>query len=157
MIAVHLVLYLTSLGHSAAPAATLLGLLSVTGRVISTVWTRWLPMATIAAVIFSCQAVAMFLLPVIGRHVTGAIACLVVFGRFRDRIGREARDPVASRPASFSFSTPGCLPCTASLVADLPGEHLDDVRRITRDTAQCVGRERPLELDPEEGYARVGE
>ncbi len=83
VIAVHLVLYLTSLGHSAALAATLaglLGLLSVTGRVVTTVWTRWLPMATIAAVIFVGQGVAMFLLPVVGRHVTGAIACLVVFG-----------------------------------------------------------------------------
>ncbi|MEI8406472.1 MULTISPECIES: MFS transporter [unclassified Kribbella] len=83
VIAVHLVLYLTSLGHSAALAATLaglLGLLSVTGRVVTTVSTRWLPMATIGAIIIVGQGVALSLLPVAGRDVTGAIACLVVFG-----------------------------------------------------------------------------
>ncbi|MEU4290845.1 MFS transporter [Kribbella sp. NPDC026596] len=83
VIAVHLVLYLISLGHSSALAATLaglLGLLSVTGRVVTTVATRWLPMASIAAVIFVVQGAAMSLLPVVGRHVAGAIACLILFG-----------------------------------------------------------------------------
>lgn len=83
VIAVHLVLYLISLGHSAASAATLaglLGLLSVTGRVVTTLATRWLPMASIAAVIFGVQGVAMSLLPGVGRHVGGAIGCLIVFG-----------------------------------------------------------------------------
>ncbi|MFG1812528.1 MFS transporter [Kribbella sp. NPDC049174] len=83
VIAVHLVLYLISLGHPAALAATLaglLGLLSVTGRVVTTLSTRWLPMATIAGVIFVGQGVAMSLLPLVGRHVAGAIACLVLFG-----------------------------------------------------------------------------
>jgi hypothetical protein len=52
VIAIHLVLYLISLGHPPALAAGLdglLGLLSVTGRVVTTVSPRWLPMATIAA------------------------------------------------------------------------------------------------------------
>ncbi|MGW1345650.1 MFS transporter [Kribbella sp. NPDC002412] len=83
VIAVHLVLYLISLGHPAALAATLaglLGLLSVTGRVVTTLSTRWLPMATIAGVIFVGQGVAMWLLPVLGRQVPGAIGCLVLFG-----------------------------------------------------------------------------
>lgn len=83
VIAVHLVLYLISLGHPAALAATLaglLGLLSVTGRVVTTLSTRWLSMATIAGVIFLGQGVAMSLLPVVGRQVPGAIACLVLFG-----------------------------------------------------------------------------
>jgi MFS family permease len=75
--------YLISLGHPAVVAATLaglLGLLSVTGRVVTTVSTRWLPMATIVGSILVGQGVAMSLLPVLGRHLLGAIACLVLFG-----------------------------------------------------------------------------
>jgi predicted MFS family arabinose efflux permease len=83
VIAVHLVQYLTSLGHPAVVAATLaglLGLLSVTGRVVTTLSTRWLPMATIVGCILVGQGIAMSLLPVVGRHLAGAIACLVLFG-----------------------------------------------------------------------------
>lgn len=83
VIAVHLVLYLISLGHPAALAATLaglLGLLSVTGRIVSTLSARWLPMATIAGLIFVSQGAALSLLPTVGRSVAGAVACLVVFG-----------------------------------------------------------------------------
>ncbi|QNE21051.1 MFS transporter [Kribbella qitaiheensis] len=83
VIAVHLVLYLTTLGHPPALAATLaglLGLLSVTGRVVTTLSPRWLPMATIAAGILVIQGAAISLLPITGRHLAGAIACLVLFG-----------------------------------------------------------------------------
>ena len=83
VIAVHLVQYLISLGHPAVVAATLaglLGLLSVTGRVVTTLSTRWLPMATIVGCILVAQGVAMSLLPVVGRQLPGAIACLVLFG-----------------------------------------------------------------------------
>jgi MFS family permease len=83
VIAVHLVQYLISLGHPAVVAATLaglLGLLSVTGRVVTTLSTRWLPMATIVGSILVGQGVAMSLLPVLGRHLLGAIVCLVLFG-----------------------------------------------------------------------------
>lgn len=83
VIAVHLVLYLMSLGHSATVAATLaglLGLLSVTGRIVTTVSMRWLPMATIAGVIFVVQGAALSLLPLVGRQVAGAVGCLVLFG-----------------------------------------------------------------------------
>lgn len=83
VIAVHLVLYLVSLGHSPAVSATLaglLGLLSVTGRVVTTVSLRWLPMATTAAVIFVVQGVSISLLPSFGRHGFGTVVCLVLFG-----------------------------------------------------------------------------
>lgn len=84
VIAVHLVLYLTtSLGHPVTTSATLaglLGLLSVTGRVVTSLSTRWLPMATIAGLIFVAQGAALSLLPVVGREIPGAVACLVVFG-----------------------------------------------------------------------------
>jgi len=83
VIAVHLVLYLTTLGHPPAVAATLaglLGLMSVTGRVVTTLSLRWLPMATIAAGILVIQGAAISLLPFAGRHLAGAIVCLVLFG-----------------------------------------------------------------------------
>ncbi|MGZ0152043.1 MFS transporter [Kribbella sp. WER1] len=83
VIAVHLVLYLITLGHPPARAATLaglLGLLSVTGRLVTSVSARWLPMATITALILFVQGVAIALLPVVGRHVAGAVGCLVLFG-----------------------------------------------------------------------------
>jgi MFS family permease len=83
VIAVHLVLYLISLGHPPALAATLagvLGLLSVTGRVVASLSARWLPMATITAVIVFVQGVAISLLPLVGGRVAGAVGCLVLFG-----------------------------------------------------------------------------
>jgi MFS family permease len=83
VMAVHLVLYLTTLGHPPAVAATLtglLGLLSVTGRITTTVALRWLPMATITALVLVVQGVAVALLPFIGRHLAGAVLCLVLFG-----------------------------------------------------------------------------
>ncbi len=83
VIAVHLVLYLTSLGHPPTLAATLaglLGLLSVTGRLVASLSARWLPMATITAVILFVQGVSISLLPVVGGRVVGAVGCLVLFG-----------------------------------------------------------------------------
>jgi MFS family permease len=83
VISVHLVLYLVSLGHPPARAAGLaglLGLLSVTGRLVASVSARWLPMATITALILLVQGLAIALLPAVGRHVAGAIGCLVLFG-----------------------------------------------------------------------------
>ena len=83
MIAVHLVLYLTVLGHPPAIASTLaglLGVLSVTGRVASAISARWLPMATITAVVLSVQGVSIALLPLIGKHIVGVVVCLALFG-----------------------------------------------------------------------------
>ena len=83
IVAVHLVVFLTRLGHSATVAASLtglLGLLSVTGRVLTTVLQRWLRIASITAVIIALQAAAIGLLPFIGRTVVGAAGCLVLFG-----------------------------------------------------------------------------
>ncbi len=83
VIAIHLVLYLTTLGHSPALAATLaglLGLLSVTGRIVATLSLRWLPMATICAGVFVLQGFAISLLPIVGHHLIGAVVCLVLFG-----------------------------------------------------------------------------
>ncbi|MEV0290196.1 MFS transporter [Kribbella sp. NPDC050820] len=83
VISVHLVLYLISLGHRPATAATLaglLGLLSVTGRIVASVSARWLPMATITACVLTVQGVAISLLPVVGQQIAGAVVCLTLFG-----------------------------------------------------------------------------
>ncbi|MFI6834018.1 MFS transporter [Kribbella sp. NPDC050241] len=83
VIGVHLVTYLTRLGHSPTTAATLtglLGLLSVTGRVTVTILRRWLPITAITAAIITLQGIALGLLPTAGRSVAGAAACLIAFG-----------------------------------------------------------------------------
>lgn len=83
VIGVHLVTYLTRLGHSPTTAATLtglLGLLSVTGRVTVTILRRWLPITSITAVIIALQGIALGLLPAAGRSTLGAAACLIAFG-----------------------------------------------------------------------------
>jgi MFS family permease len=83
VIGVHLVTYLTRLGHSPTTAATLaglLGLLSVTGRVTVTILRRWLPITSITAVIITLQGVALGLLPEAGHSTIGAAACLIAFG-----------------------------------------------------------------------------
>jgi hypothetical protein len=80
---VHLINYLTTLGHPAPVAATiagLLGVLSVTGRSVTTGLRRRLSTATITAAVFAFQAVGAALLPLIGLTTTGAITSVVIFG-----------------------------------------------------------------------------
>lgn len=83
VIGVHLVTYLTRLGHSPTTAATLtglLGLLSVTGRVTVTILRQWMPITSITAAIITLQGLALSLLPVAGRSTIGAAGCLIAFG-----------------------------------------------------------------------------
>ncbi|WP_214317538.1 MFS transporter [Nonomuraea sediminis] len=83
VMAVLLVTYLIHLGHAPVLAATLaglLGVLSVTGRLVTTGLQTRLPVALIAATIFALQGVAVLLLPLAGRTVPGAIACVLGFG-----------------------------------------------------------------------------
>lgn len=80
---VHLVAYLIDLGHPAAFAATvtgLLGVLSVTGRLVTTAISRRMSLTTISAVIFIVQAGAALLLPVSGRGSVGAVGCVLGIG-----------------------------------------------------------------------------
>lgn len=80
---VHLVSYLTSRGHPATFAATvtgLLGVLSVTGRIVLTAARRLAPMATIVATIFAIQTIAAACLPVLAANRTGAVIAVIAFG-----------------------------------------------------------------------------
>jgi predicted MFS family arabinose efflux permease len=83
VIAVHLVAYLTILGHSPAFAATvagLLGVLSVAGRLVTTGLRRRQATTTVTAAVFAVQAAAIAVLPLVGRSSAGAVTCVVLFG-----------------------------------------------------------------------------
>ncbi|MBG0830769.1 MFS transporter [Planomonospora sp. ID67723] len=78
-----LVAYLIALGHPpllAATVAGLLGVLSVTGRLVSTALsTRW-PVALVTAAIFTLEGAAAVLMPLIGRSTAGAVVAVTLFG-----------------------------------------------------------------------------
>ncbi|MER7006022.1 MFS transporter [Dactylosporangium sp. NPDC000555] len=80
---VHLVGFLTDEGHPATFAATvagLLGVLSVTGRLVLTGAQRRIPLTTVVAIVFATQAVAAFALPLLAGTRTGAVIGVVAFG-----------------------------------------------------------------------------
>jgi len=82
-ITVHLVGYLTSLGHPATFAATaagLLGVLSVTGRLVLTGARRRLPVTTIVAAVFAIQAAAVLAMPLAAGTRAGAVITVTGFG-----------------------------------------------------------------------------
>lgn len=83
VIGVLLIIYLTTLGHTplfAATVAGLLGVLSVTGRLVTTGLRRRLPIAAITAVVFVLQAAGVATLPWAGASATGAIVCVILIG-----------------------------------------------------------------------------
>jgi MFS family permease len=82
VIGVHLVAYLRDLGHAptvAANVAGLLGVMSVTGRVVTTVAARRYGTAVVA-VVFVLQAAGLALLPVVGSAPAPAVACVLAVG-----------------------------------------------------------------------------
>lgn len=82
-IVVHLVVYLTTLGHSgtfAAAVAGLLGVLSVTGRLVTTGLQRRWPVAIVTGTVFAVQSLAAAALPFLGPSSAGAIVCVLLFG-----------------------------------------------------------------------------
>ncbi|GAA1604737.1 MULTISPECIES: MFS transporter [Kribbella] len=135
-IAVHLVLYLISLGHPPAVAATLaglLGLLSVTGRIVTSLSLCWLPMATIAGIVLVVQGAAISLLPFTGKHLAGAIACLVLFGLgfgvasiatpaiLLDRYGSHGYATTAGTLATPVIIAKACAPLVGAVLAGVAG------------------------------------
>jgi MFS family permease len=83
VIVVHLVGYLLWLGHPITIAATisgLVGVMSVTGRVLTTGLAARFSTTTVVATIFAVQAVAIALLPLAGHNLAGTVACVLVFG-----------------------------------------------------------------------------
>jgi MFS family permease len=83
VIAVQLVGYLIRLGHRPALAATvagLLGIMSVTGRLVTTGLRRRYTTSTITSAVFVVQAAAVVSLPVVGQNTAGAVVCVTLFG-----------------------------------------------------------------------------
>lgn len=83
VVPIHLVSFLIWQGHPAtfaAAVAGLLGVLSVTGRIITTGLRRRASTASVTAVVFVVQALAAAALPVVGASPTGAVICVALFG-----------------------------------------------------------------------------
>lgn len=83
VIVVHLVGYLLWLGHPITVAATisgLVGVMSVTGRVVSTGLASRFSTTAVVASIFAVQAIAIALLPLAGSNLLATAACILVFG-----------------------------------------------------------------------------
>ncbi|MFC6580985.1 MFS transporter [Planomonospora parontospora] len=131
-----LIAYLVHLGHPPVLAATLaglLGVLSVTGRLLTTGLQTRLPAALIAAAIFALQGVAAALLPLAGRTVPGAIGCVLGFGLgfgiasitlphlLVDRYGTAAYATLSGRIAFFSVAAKASAPLGALALAQLAG------------------------------------
>jgi predicted MFS family arabinose efflux permease len=113
---VHLVGYLASRGHPATFAATvagLLGVLSVTGRLLLTAAGRRLRLHRLVAAIFALQACAAFSLPLLAGSRLGAILGVTAFGLgfgiaslatpqlLADRYGTTAYASIAGTLAAF--------------------------------------------------------
>jgi predicted MFS family arabinose efflux permease len=82
-IGVHLIAYLIELGHPPAFAATIagaLGILSVTGRLVTTAAQRRRPLRHVVATVFGLQALGVLALPVVGHGTPGALGCVLAFG-----------------------------------------------------------------------------
>jgi MFS family permease len=81
--AIHLVGFLVHSGHPATFAATvagLLGVLSVTGRLVLTAAQRRFRLHTVVAAVFATQAAAAFSLPIVGSSRIGAVIAVTGFG-----------------------------------------------------------------------------
>ncbi len=132
-VAVHLIGYLTELGHSATFAATVaggIGVLSVAGRIATTATGRRLTPTTATAAVFAVQAVAIAALPLLGRTAPGAIGCVLGFG-FGFGVATIARPAIlADRYDTAVYATLAgilAVPLTvAKAVAPLAAAHLHD-------------------------------
>lgn len=138
-IGVHLVGYLTSRGHPATFAATiagLLGVLSVTGRLVLTGARRRIRVTTVVATVFAIQAVAVLAMPFTAGTRVGAIATVTGFGLgfgiaslatpalLADRYGTTAYATIAGRLAAPVTTAKAAAPLLAATLLPHGGYHL---------------------------------
>ncbi|TDC64385.1 MFS transporter [Micromonospora sp. KC207] len=105
---VHLIGYLVSRGHPATFAATaagLLGILSVTGRLVLTTARRRLPVTGIVAAVFAIQAAAVLAMPLLAGARTGAIVTVVGFGLGFGMTSLAAPSLLADRYGTTAYAT----------------------------------------------------
>ncbi|WP_200207770.1 MFS transporter [Micromonospora coerulea] len=137
-ITVHLVGYLASRGHPAtfaAAVAGLLGLLSVTGRLVLTGARRRLPVTTIVAVVFAIQAVAVLAMPLLAGTRAGAVITVVGFGLgfgitslatpalLAERYGTSAYATIAGRLAAPVTIAKAAAPLAAAALLHTSGSY----------------------------------
>jgi MFS family permease len=82
-VGVLLIAFLRQAGHTATLAATvagLLGILSVTGRVVTTGLARRYGMSAVTAVVFAIQAAGAAALPLLAGSLAWAAVCITAFG-----------------------------------------------------------------------------
>ncbi|PWR09027.1 MFS transporter [Micromonospora acroterricola] len=128
---VHLVGYLISRGHPATFAATatgLLGILSVTGRLVLTAARRHLRVTTIVAAVFATQAAAVLTMPLLADTRIGAVITVVGFGLgfgitslatpalLADRYGTTAYASIAGRLAAPVTIAKATAPLAAAVL-----------------------------------------
>ncbi|GAB3425328.1 hypothetical protein GCM10027569_62290 [Flindersiella endophytica] len=138
VLSVHIVAYLVELGHSATLAATIAGLfgvLSVTGRIVTTFAQRRTRMTTIVAVIFLVQAGGAVALPFLGGSIAGAIVCILAFGigfgvgtiarpaMIADRYGVAGYATLAGLMAGLLMVTKAAVPLGAAYLRTLTGSY----------------------------------
>lgn len=138
VLSVHVVAYLVELGHSPTLAATiagLFGILSVTGRVVTTFAQRRTRLTTVVAVIFLIQAGGAIALPFLGGSVVGAIACILAFGigfgvgtiarpaMIADRYGVAGYATLAGLMAGLLMVTKAAVPLGAAYLRSVTGSY----------------------------------
>ncbi|GIH18486.1 MFS transporter [Rugosimonospora africana] len=136
---VHLVAYLTELGHTpqfAATTAGLLGILSVTGRLATTATIRRASPATATAAMFFVQAVAAACLPVVGHGNLGAVVSVLGIGLgfgvstiarpaiLADRYGTAAYATISGILAVPLTVAKALAPLVAAAIRDATGDYL---------------------------------
>jgi MFS family permease len=136
---VHLVGFLTSRGHPATLAATiagLLGVLSVTGRLLLTAAGRRLRLYRVVAAVFALQAAAAFSLPAVAGSRAGAIGGVTAFGLgfgiaslatpqlLADRYGTAAYASIAGTLAAFVTVVKAGAPLAAAGLLTTAGGYL---------------------------------
>jgi predicted MFS family arabinose efflux permease len=144
-VGVLLVTFLHQAGHPTTIAATLaglLGILSVTGRLVTTTLARRHGMPMVTAAVFAVQAIGAAALPYLGRTIAGAAACVIAFG-LGFGVGWIARPTIvaarygAARYASIAGAV--ALPVTlARALAPLGAALLPPGRFLTAAAVACL-------------------
>ncbi|MBM0229534.1 MULTISPECIES: MFS transporter [Micromonospora] len=136
---VHIVGYLASRGHPATFAASiagLLGVLSVTGRLLLTAARRRLAVTTIVAAVFATQALAVLAMPPLAGTPIGAIITVTGFGLgfgiaslatpalLADRYGTTAYATIAGRLTAPVTTAKAAAPLLAATLLPHGGYHV---------------------------------
>ena len=120
VISVHLVLFLIDLGYRPTVAAGLTGLLgicSISGRLVISALGRWMDESRITARLFFLQGFAIAALPIIGDHPLGAALCIDLFGLGFGVAAITTPAILINRYGSTSYATVAGILSTPTMIA----------------------------------------